>query len=461
MEWAQLLSTDRLSGTNGSYRNEFDDDYKRIVTSPSFRRLQDKTQVFPLERLDFIHTRLTHSLEVSMIGRSLVSEIIRLLNEKKKQNTLSNSQAEMIHHQLDIARIVECASLLHDIGNPPYGHFGEDIIRQWFKKRLSSLLTEHSDLSQQFLKTPYIHDFYHFEGNAQSLRIATKLHDFKGNFDGLDLTVATLNTILKYTRSSNEPKTSKITSKKVGYFHAEETIFHQITQRTGAGYHRHPLTFILEAADDIAYLVADMEDALGKGVLSFHTIKEYLLDSLETDTLQGSLSHKTNGIMDAIHKDRLSSNQFFVDLRNILIDGATQSFVDHYDSIMSGQYNDDLLTHSTASSLYQQLRKISEERIYDHKSILRLEVSGYSTLTYLLESFVPPLIAYDTNRSLDYVDQKKIGIISESQKHAYHFLAAGKSELEKLYLRLLLATDFISGMTDTYAHQLYRDMMGI
>ena len=258
MQWTDLLSTARLSGSATQHRNEFDDDYKRIVTSPSFRRLQDKTQVFPLERMDFIHTRLTHSLEVAMIGRTLVSEIALSLADQLEgvaDSELAVSQQEFIVRQADIARIVECASLLHDIGNPPYGHFGEDIIRQWFKKRLPAILSEQLDpqLAQDFLASDYVHDLYHFEGNAQALRIAAKLHDFKGSFDGLDLTVATLNTILKYTRASHQPKTGAITHKKVGYFHAEADLFQAITSQTGAGSQRHPLTFILEAADDIAY----------------------------------------------------------------------------------------------------------------------------------------------------------------------------------------------------------------
>jgi len=459
MEWQTLLATTRLSDKDSNHRNEFDDDYKRIVTSPAFRRLQDKTQVFPLERLDFIHTRLTHSLEVAMIARTLVSEIVRLLQQDLLIET-DYSKQEMIEHQSDIARIVECASLLHDIGNPPYGHFGEDIIRQWFKKNLPRILAEHSDVAEEFLESPYVHDFYHFEGNAQSLRIVTKLHDFKGNFDGLDLTPATINTILKYTRASNQPKSEKITSKKVGFFRAEEDIFRQITSITGTGENRHPLTFILEAADDIAYLIADMEDAIGKGVLRFAVAKEYLLTVLKEDKTSPH-SKKVVKILETIDEEIFSINQFFVDLRTMLIDAATESFVMHYEKIMNGEYQQDLLTDSSAHELYTHLRKISENKIYDHKSILRLEIAGYSTLTYLLENFVPPLVAYDTNRRLDYVDLKRIGIISESQKRSYHYFAEGKSEVEKLYLRLLLATDFISGMTDSYAHQLYRDMGGI
>lgn len=460
MEWSKLLSTKRLSGKEAIHRNEFDDDYKRIVTSPSFRRLQDKTQVFPLERLDFIHTRLTHSLEVAMVARSLAKEIVILLQEELEKIPDSSKQ-EMIDRQEDVLKIVECASLVHDIGNPPYGHFGEDIIRQWFKKNLPSLLREKSDVAEEFLASPYVYDFYRFEGNAQSLRIISKLHDFKGEFDGLDLTAATLNTILKYTYPSSRKETEQITSKKVGYFFAEEETFQKVTEITGAGENRHPLTFILEAADDIAYLVADMEDAIGKGVISFRDVREFLLDNLSTDAYTAPHSVHTREVLNRIDEKVFSVNRFFVDLRDKLIDGARHTFVNHYDEIMEGTFNQDLFKNSWAEDLYVILRRLSMERIYDNKGILRLEIAGYTTLTYLLDSFVPSLVAYDTNRQLDYVELKKIGIISESQKRSYHYFAEGKSEVEKLYLRLLLATDFISGMTDSYSHRLYLEMVGI
>ena len=464
MEWSKLLSTKRLSGKETQHRNEFDDDYKRIVTSPSFRRLQDKTQVFPLERLDFIHTRLTHSLEVAMVARSLAKEIVILLQENIKKNPdslLNTSKQEMVDHQEDVLKIVECASLVHDIGNPPYGHFGEDIIRQWFKKNLPEILRERSNVSEAFLNSPYVNDFYRFEGNAQSLRIVSKLHDFRGEFDGLDLTAATLNTILKYTYNSSHPKTVNITTKKVGYFIAEGDVFKEVTAITGAGENRHPLTFILEAADDIAYLVADMEDAIGKGIISFRDVREFLLENLSTDETQAPHSVHTRQILTTIDEKVFSVNRFFVDLRDKLIDGARHSFVNHYEEIMEGSFNQDLFKDSWAEDLYKTLRRISQERIYDNKNILRLEIAGYTTLTYLLGSFVPSLVSYDTERRLDYVELKKIGIISESQKRSYHFFAEGKNEVEKLYLRLLLATDFISGMTDSYAHRLYSEMVGI
>ena len=260
--WDKLLCDKRLSslGNNSINKNKeenkvsFDSDYKRILTSPAFRRLQDKTQVFPLERNDFVHTRLTHSMEVAMIARELA---MRICDYKK---------SELTSYKEQICRIVESASLLHDIGNPPFGHFGEDIIREWFSHKFEECLRkvnterEKNKLDKLAIDN-YLSDLKNFEGNAQALRIVTKLHNFFGNH-GMDLTVGTLNTIIKYTRNSKQSdnqETKQIVDKKIGYFLSEQDIFNKITEETGVKRSRHPLTFILEAADDIAYLTADIE----------------------------------------------------------------------------------------------------------------------------------------------------------------------------------------------------------
>ncbi|MCQ9209278.1 deoxyguanosinetriphosphate triphosphohydrolase [Granulicatella seriolae] len=464
MEWKKLLSNQRLSGKVGPYRNEFDDDYKRIITSPAFRRLQDKTQVFPLERNDFIHTRLTHSLEVAMIGRSLVKDIVAGLEEElatKANSHLTQSKLEMVEHVDEIARIIECAGLLHDIGNPPYGHFGEDSIRQWFKLRLPKFLPKDDPISKQLLDSPFIHDLYNFDGNAQTLRTITKLHEFKGVFDGMDLTMATMNSIIKYTRLSDQEPGKDIASKKMGYFYAERDIYERISQATGAVNVRHPLTFILEAADDIAYLVADIEDAINKGILRFSDVRKALLENLTEDTNKALFSVQIRQLLDDSYRDDFSINRFFVELRNKLTSSAQHSFIQHYGDIMEGTYQEDLFYQSWAADLYNCLREISTNYIYDHKNVLRLEISGYTTLTSLLETFIPPLIKYDTGATLSYVDQKLIKLISDSQKASYHYFSQHKTPVEKLYLRMLLATDFISGMTDSYAQNLYLNLQGI
>jgi dGTPase len=269
MKWKDLLSPVR-AGRYGSrkpaatdLRSEFEKDYHRIIGSASFRRLQDKTQVFPLDKSDFIRTRLTHSLEVSSFAKSLGQNIAQyiLKNEKGEDFTLQT--------QSDICDILQCAGLIHDIGNPPFGHFGEEAIRDWFLKKLDRVtcggVPVPSLLTEQMLQ-----DLYHFEGNAQALRLVSRLH-FLVNEYGMNLTYGLLNTIIKYPVGSTgiNPKSGNIKDKKMGYFHSEESLYRDIVKETTAADVRHPLTFILEAADDIAYRTADIEDAFKKGCISY------------------------------------------------------------------------------------------------------------------------------------------------------------------------------------------------
>ena len=271
MNWEQLLSTKRSresAGKTRRYKNtdlrsEFEKDYHRIIGSASFRRLQDKTQVFPLDKSDFIRTRLTHSLEVSSFAKSLGQNIGENILEYKKDSSFTPRMKE------DICHILQCAGLIHDIGNPPFGHFGEIAIREWFQRNLPRL-TYHGKPLDQVLMPQMREDFYHFEGNAQALRLVTKLH-FLVDENGMNLTYALLGTILKYPVSSVEvdADSGDVKTKKMGYYLADRQIFEEVEKETGACGCRHPLTFILEAADDIAYKTGDIEDAFVKGFISY------------------------------------------------------------------------------------------------------------------------------------------------------------------------------------------------
>ena len=243
MEWNTLLSTQRMRGGANKkgkpvdLRSEFEKDYHRIIGSASFRRLQDKTQVFPLDKSDFIRTRLTHSLEVSSFGKSLGQNI--------GENILSNRKDPGFTLQMkeDICHILQCAGLIHDIGNPPFGHFGEDAIREWFTRHLPEL--DFFGTPVEELLTPQMReDFYHFEGNAQALRLVTKLH-YLVDENGMNLTYALLNTIVKYPVASTgiDKTTGNIKDKKMGYYYADQNIFEEIVSSTGAGKNRHPLTY--------------------------------------------------------------------------------------------------------------------------------------------------------------------------------------------------------------------------
>ena len=270
MNWEQLLSTQRyrngkIAKSNGKsdLRSEFEKDYHRIIGSASFRRLQDKTQVFPLDKSDFIRTRLTHSLEVSSFAKSLGQNIGENILTYKKDPSFTVQMKE------DICNVLQCAGLIHDIGNPPFGHFGEDAIREWFRDHLHTL--EYHGRSLDEILTPQMReDLYHFEGNAQAFRLVTKLH-YLVDDRGMNLTYALLNTIVKYpvTSLDIDPKSWDIKRHKLGFYHADEEIFREVETATGTNGSRHPLTFILEAADDIAYKTADIEDAFVKGFVSY------------------------------------------------------------------------------------------------------------------------------------------------------------------------------------------------
>ena len=276
VKWEQLLSPQRSRESSRKYgrstdlRSEFEKDYHRIIGSASFRRLQDKTQVFPLDKSDFIRTRLTHSLEVSSLAKSLGQNIGENILAYKKDPEFTPQMKE------DICNILQCAGLIHDIGNPPFGHFGETAIREWFRRNLSKL-TFHGKLIEDVLTEQMKEDFYHFEGNAQALRLVTKLH-YLVDEHGMNLTYALLNTIIKYPVSSLEinEKSGNIREKKMGYYYADTDVFRRITSATGAGNCRHPLTYILEAADDLAYKTADIEDAFVKGFITYSMLEREL-----------------------------------------------------------------------------------------------------------------------------------------------------------------------------------------
>ena len=275
MNWSELLCPDRIrsyasASSSTDLRSEFEKDYHRIIGSASFRRLQDKTQVFPLDKSDFIRTRLTHSMEVSSLARSLGQNISQYILLNGKDDSFTRQM------QSDVCSIVQCAGLIHDIGNPPFGHFGETTIRDWFRQNLPRLTFEGKPICN-ILSPQMIQDFYHFEGNAQALRLVTKLH-FLVDENGMNLTYALLNTIIKYPVSSLEinKNSGNIKDKKLGYFYADRDVFEKIQRATGANGRRHPLCYILEAADDIAYLTADIEDAFKKGFLTYRLLLEEL-----------------------------------------------------------------------------------------------------------------------------------------------------------------------------------------
>ena len=363
MNWKELLCEKRrrsysTSAVSADPRNEFQKDYHRIIGSASFRRLQDKTQVFPLDRGDFVRTRLTHSLEVSSFAKSLGQMIFRNILQYKKDSELQESDIEKI------CSILECAGLVHDIGNPPFGHFGEDYVRDWFRRNLPKMEFDGKKLDE--LLTPQMMgDLCNFEGNAQALRLLTKLH-FLVDGNGMNLTYPLLNTIIKYPVPSTgiNKKSGNIKDKKMGYYYADREIFEDIVNSTGAVDCRHPLAFILEAADDIAYKTADTEDAVKKGFISYsqllyelkNTYMDKCADEGEHEEYRRAVEKLESYYAQALENGLSSPEQnavqrWIIYVQGVLLRCASYGFTNNYDAIMEGSFPKELLAVSHGSTI--------------------------------------------------------------------------------------------------------------
>ncbi|MDO5574516.1 MAG: deoxyguanosinetriphosphate triphosphohydrolase, partial [bacterium] len=462
----------RPNPNSSDLRTEFEKDYHRIIGSASFRRLQDKTQVFPLDRSDFIRTRLTHSLEVSSFAKSLGQNISEMLLKDKMDESFLPS------YKQDVCDILQCAGLLHDIGNPPFGHFGETAIREWFRKNLSLIQYNGKPVSE-ILTEQMREDFYHFEGNTQALRVVTKLH-YLVDEHGMNLTKGLLGTIIKYPIASNQivdPKSQsgqgrqsgQITYKKMGYYYADRDVFNDIEESTGTRGCRHPLTFLLEAADDIAYKTADIEDAYKKGCLSFEKFL-WELNEKKADVAEAAYSQMVEDLQkryDKALERRIDNPEIYalqnwiVRIQGRMIQCATGAFKEHYHEIMEGTYAKDLFAGTDVKLMMDVLGDVAYRYAFISKPILKLEIAADSVFRFLLERFVDAVIYYDTETDLNDVQKKLISLISENYKTIYKIYSKDKNDTEKLYLRLLLVTDSICGMTDSYAKSLYQELNGI
>lgn len=471
MEWKKLLSEKRAGACRPlplmketDLRSEFEKDYHRIVSSASFRRLQDKTQVFPLDKSDFIRTRLTHSLEVSSLAKSLGQNISEYI--------LQNHMAEDFTYRMkeEVSTILMCAGLIHDIGNPPFGHFGEDSIREWFQTHLSEYSFKGTPVTE-LLSGQMLRDLYYFEGNAQAFRLVTKLH-YLVNENGMDLTYGLLATMIKYPVSSAEmdPSSKDVRRQKMGYFFSEEKLFCEIQRETGTERGvRHPLSYILEAADDIAYLTADVEDAFKKGCISYDILTRELKKELAAWPAAADFDPLTE-LEHLYRKGKRARNMepklyavqnWLVRVQSHLISCATRGFISHYGEIMAGTWDRDIFSGTGAEGIREALHNIAFRNAFESIPILRIEVGAGKMMDDILKRLVPAFILYDTDEKIGMIEHKMTQLVSENYRQNYHFYSGGKSEQEKLYLRLLLVTDYVSGMTDSFARDLYQEVNGI
>ena len=467
----------RGAGSSDS-RTEFEKDYQRIISSASFRRLQDKTQVFPLDKSDFIRTRLTHSLEVANFARSIGRMIGSKIIEQGRDPAFDEAMRE------DICSVLECAGLLHDIGNPPFGHFGEDAIRDWFKRNLDVMEYNGGTLADA-LTDQQKEDFYHFEGNTQAVRVVSKLH-FLVDEHGMNLTKALLATIMKYPVSSVQIRYDKsdpdrdIAHKKMGYFYADREVFESVQSGCGTNGKRHPLAFALEAADDIAYKTADIEDAVKKGLLDINVLICEIQTAAESATAKGYSQEASDTAVKLCTKleyyyrkaidNRYEEPQLYavqnwvIRVQGILLTCAVDSFINNYDLIMEGEYKKELMTDTPGALIADILSDVALRYAFMSEPILKLEVAADAIFDFLLTRLVTALRYYDTDEWKMHacaVDAKMTELISPSFMQVYRIHSKDVSDNEKLYLRLLLATDYVSGMTDGYARRLYRELRGI
>jgi dGTPase len=475
MKWSQLLCAKRSRGKKSSgdqkrydVRSEFEKDYHRVIGSASFRRLQDKTQVFPLDQSDFIRTRLTHSLEVSSFAHSLGQTIGENLIHYKKDKEFTQKTKE------DIGHILQCAGLVHDIGNPPFGHFGEEAIRTWFRNNLGSLQYKGKAIID-YLPPQMREDLLNFEGNAQALRLVTKLH-FLVDEHGMNLTYALLHTIVKYPVSSIgiDKHSGNIKDKKMGYYFADQDIMADIEKETGTNGRRHPLTFILEAADDIAYSTADIEDAYIKGFITYNGLLEKMQ---ECDANMGAVKadhysafhpsevllalYERGKALNEENPEEYAVKNWIIRMQGFLIGCASYSFTSNYKEIMQGEWKKDLFEGTFAEIAVRELKGYAYEKVFCSKFIYQMEIAEGVMMEFLLDRFISAVLNYEEPDKQTAMDKRLISLISSNYKRAYELQSKGKSEGEKLYLRLLLVTDFMCGMTDSYAKRLYQELKGI
>jgi len=443
MIWEQLLSLKRFGDSKKRIRNQQDEtrigfevDYDRVIFSDSFRSLQDKTQVVPLSKTDFVHTRLTHSLEVSVVGRSLGRIVGKQIIEKYPELKQLGYQAN------DFGAIVASACLAHDIGNPPFGHSGEKAIGEYFKSgNGSQYKNELTDKQWQ--------DLIDFEGNANGFRILTESRE--GIEGGLRLSYATLGAFMKYPKESLPKRPSHhIIDKKYGFFQSEKDVFVAVAEDLGLKsvrekditYARHPLAFLVEAADDICYTIIDFEDGINLGLIEEEFALEYLIN-LVRNTINTEKYYQLR-----TKQDRLSYLRA-LSIGN-LINEAAKVFIDNEASIVKGDYNISLLDKCKYEAQINDIIKISVNKIYRSKEVVEKEISGYRVLADLLEVFITAINNSYGGKTTNY-DKLLMNLLPEKFQKLH----------DSLYIRILSVCSFIAGMSDGAAILLHKKIKGI
>ncbi|MFT3805053.1 MAG: deoxyguanosinetriphosphate triphosphohydrolase [Burkholderiaceae bacterium] len=444
MDWNRLLSTRRLGKfrkageTASDPRTAFTRDWDRIVFSSAFRRMQDKTQVFPLARSDYVRTRLTHSLEVASVGRSLGMQAADVILRKEPRLPISPHE---------IGAVVSTACLMHDIGNPPLGHAGEEAIQEWFAEQPFALIAALGDAQRE--------DFLRFEGNAQGFRALCTLqyHPQRG---GMQLTGAVLGAFAKYPRASivDPSQAEGISGRKFGFMQAEAPLFDELAdelglvRKAGAGtaWHRHPLAFLVEAADDTCYHLMDVEDGFKAGVVTYEQLLDLYEPWLSTAQFDRVLKNP----------DRERQAEYLRALTvGCIIREAIAVFDANYDGLMSGAFDQELSACFDKAPQFRAFKELARRQVYTARPVVEVEACGFEVIGGLLSAFVGALQARCDRHA---------GTAIRRQFRSQTLLAllpAVPDAGADAYRQLLAVTDFVAGMTDSSAVELYQRISGI
>ena len=431
-------------------RSGFQRDFDRLIFSSAFRRLQNKTQVFPLPGVAFVHNRLTHSLEVASVGRSLGQITGREVAMAYKSN-----EEVYEFYKYELSNVIAAACIAHDVGNPAFGHSGEKAISSYFIENANEKID--GQPLREFFSASEWQDLTNFEGNANALRVLT--HKFRGRFKGgLGLTYTTIGAMLKYPCESTATDKSSKHRSKYGFFQAEKEVALRVAEELNMIpeskepliFKRHPFVYLVEAADDICYKIIDMEDAHRLKIMSTERVKDAFMDVI-------SSVKRPEENMDKIHRDFKSiedTNESIAYLRakviNVLTLQAADVFLDQREAILNGNFNNALVDFIEDNcGALRTVKKISKEEIYNHYIVMQIEIAGYNVMSELLQLFIPALVKDKPSHK----DEKILNLFP------YQFTEY--KETSSKYLRVMSALDFLSGMTDVFATEMYRRIKGI
>lgn len=437
-------------------RTEIERDHDRILFSTPVRRLADKTQVFPLEKNDSVRTRLTHSHEVSNLARSIGTVL-----------AFNHSVASDVPDaRRNLPSLCAAIGLVHDLGNPPFGHQGESAIQSWFVENQQVVLDPLKKKDQ------WTRDFLKFEGNAQGFRLVTRLQLLNDDF-GLDLTYATLAAMMKYPTASHEIDASLVARKKHGFFASEQLIAERVWQRTGlsSGW-RHPLAAVMEACDDIAYVVLDVEDAVKKGLASVSDLHSFLKHHGKNDALTMAVvrdsetkqrKYRNIGRLSPAELNDVSMQRFRVFAIGALVGAATDAFVKNQQSFLISPPTKSLLELSRGEQLRKLLKDFAFRHAYTHRSVLEVELQGHNVIRSLMDMFWAGIVDRDDPEDASSTRRSPFSRflyrrISENYRRIFEKPARDTGKLPMRYRECLLLTDMISGMTDSFAIDLHKEL---